>query len=121
MRVFQQRKIERLLDMGRRDAFGQMGCEIDGQLFIGNRVIEDGFGDGFQVGQFFLLLLFGTPCHGEFAPEILIRAMARHLMREFHGLKLGAVHQNDAAFGVRIDLKRMIGAGIERTEAFVGF
>ena len=115
--VLQQREVQRVPDMRRLHALRQVRRQIDSQLLIADGVREDAFGDRLEVGKALLLLLLGAPRHGQLAPQALIRAVARHLVGELHGLVFRAVHQDDAAFGVGVDLQRMIRPGIEVVEA----
>ena len=119
--AFQQRQIQRLLHILALHTLGQMRRQINGQLLIADGVIENGFADGFEIGQLFLLLLLGAACHGQLAAQILIWAVPRHLMAEFHAFEFGAVHQDDAAFGVGIRLQRMIRPGIKAGKALICF
>ena len=113
VKVLQQGKVERALDVGAAHPLRQMGGQVDRQLLVADGVFQGGLVGGFQVGQQFLLLLFAAAQQSQLTAQLVVPHAARELMAEPDVLELGAVHQDDAGACVRVGLPLVVGPGPE--------
>ena len=76
-------------------------------------MLKNGFVFRLQTTDPFLLHLLYAADHSQFAPKIIILTVTAELMAEPLGFKFGAVHEDNADLGVRMDGAEMIGFRIK--------
>ena len=113
VKIFQQGKIQGCFDIAVIFTSGQKGSQINSQLFIGNGMLKNGFVFRLQTTDPFLLHLLYAADHSQFAPKIIILTVTAELMAEPLGFEFGAVHEDNADLGVRMDGAEMIGFRIK--------
>ena len=100
--VLKESEIQRHLDVRVFFPPREVGGELHRELLIADGGLQDALVHGFQSGELLLLLLFHTAHERDLPPQVPDVAMPRELMRKPIRLKLRAVHQDDAEFGVRV-------------------
>jgi hypothetical protein len=100
--VLEQREVERQLQLGVGLVAGQPRGEVHRHLLVADRGLQRGQVSGEEPVDGLLLVLVGAAVHGQGLTQRAVVGVAVELVGEHDRLHLDAVHQDDAAAGVRI-------------------